>query len=76
MDSKAIAGQYKEHKKGAAEGKKGMGRMGVAALAVGTAPKKMKRESIPVSIVFMLFLHSYICSIINIINSPFLLKTS
>ena len=37
MDSKAIAGQYKEHKKGAVEGKKGMGKMGVAALAVGTA---------------------------------------
>ena len=37
MNSKAIAGQYKEHKKGAKEGKKGMGKMGVAAIAIGTA---------------------------------------
>ena len=37
MDSKGIAKQYKEHKKGGAEGKKGMGKMGVAAIAVGTA---------------------------------------
>jgi hypothetical protein len=37
LDPKVIQGQYKEHKKGATEGKKGMGRMGVAAMAVGAA---------------------------------------
>ena len=37
MDSKAIAGQYKEHKKGAEVAKKGMGKLGVGAIAVGTA---------------------------------------